>query len=195
MLILTAGCPNKNTKTGPSTATLAPVDSTLVGELSGRVIGEWKNSVTLNNDESAAFSLAVCYMRGEGVEKDEAEAKNYLDLIKDTKNPGIRMFVKRMGIKADEAMVKEWMEKGKAGDVEAMLNVGASYFLGEGVAEDRVQALKWIIGASTRHEFEGAFDTVLGRVGDRLTLQQQGYARRKAQEEGLAIERTDAKSQ
>lgn len=194
LLAFSAGCPQDNTKTGPAKVTLPPVDSALVGEIPMQQIEEWKTAAVLNDDEGAAFSLGVSYLLGESVEKNEAEAKKLLDKLKDAKSPGIRMFVKRLETKADEAMVKKWMDEGKAGDVNAMLNVGVSYFLGEGIGEDRIQALKWITGAASRHEMESAFDLVLGRVGERLTFQQQGFARRKAREEGLETERVPTKS-
>jgi hypothetical protein len=183
-MMFCAGCPKDNTKTGPANPQPSAVDSVLVGEISGRQIADWKNAGVLG-DTGAAFSYAVCVYAGDSVEKDEKEAMKLFEEIKDTKDVGIQKFLKRIEIKADEAKVAEWTEAAKKGDADAMINVAISCFLGEGVKEDRVQAVKWAHAASTHQEHDGVLSSLEGRLGERLSFRQLGYARRLAREEGL----------
>lgn len=186
-LVFCAGCPGGGTKSsGPAEkAKLEPVDNRLIGEISAAQLEEWKMKAVLGELEES-FNWAVCLYIGESVEKDVEGAKKLFGQLKESKDKGVQLFLKRIEIEADEAQVKEWMEKGKGGDDEAMVNVAISYFLGQGIAEDRIQAVKWVYAASTHQEHDGIIGLLEGRLGERLSFRQLGHARRLAREEGLA---------
>jgi len=184
-MLFCAGCPKDNTKTAPANPEPSTADSVLAGEISARQIADWKNAGVLG-DTGAAFSYGVCLYVGDSVEKDEKAAMEVFADIKDTKDVGIQKFLERIEIKADAAKVAEWTEAAKKGDADAMINVAISHFLGEGVKEDRVQAVKWAHAASTHQEHDGVLSSLEGRLGERLSFRQLGYARRLARDEGLA---------
>ena len=186
-LAFCAGCPDAGTKkSGPAEKVkAAPVDSNLIGEISPAQLEEWKMKAVLGELDEA-FNWAVCLYTGESVEKDVKGAEKLFEKLKESKDKGIQLFLKRIAIEPDEAQVKEWMEKGKGGDDEAMVNVAISYFLGQGVAEDRIQAVKWVHAASTHQEHDGVIGLLEGRLGERLSFRQLSHARRLARDEGLA---------
>gem|GEM_PF-3219862 len=186
-LAVACGCPKDNTMTGPADPQPTAVDSVLAGEISGRQIEDWKNAGILG-DTAAAFSYAVCLYAGDSVEKNEEEAMEFFEMLKDTKDVGIQKFMERIKIKADAAKVAEWTEAGKNGDADAMINLAISYFLGEGVEADRIQAVKWAHAASTHQDHDDVLARLEGRLGERLSFRQLGYARRLARDEGLAAE-------
>ncbi len=198
VLALCAGCPKHETKSAPAAPPKAvEVDSALMGEFSTQLLREWKMNAALGEiDES--FNWAVTLYVGASKEDPETAKKEaarlFADLKKNSKDKGIQAFLKHieMDPKPDEAQVKKWMEAGKAGDADAMIHAGIACFLGEGVKEDRIQAVKWLHGASSRQEHDGVLSLLEGRLGERLSFQQQGYARRIAREEGLAIDRAAA---
>ncbi len=45
--------------------------------------------------------------------------------------------------RGDETKAREWYEKAKNGDAEAMFNLGVMYYNGEGVAKDYGKAREW----------------------------------------------------
>lgn len=185
-MMFCAGCPKDTTKSGPANPQPTAVDSILAGEISGQVLKDWEMAAVLG-DPLASFNYGVCLYAGDSVEKDVEKAKEMFENLKDTKDVGMQKFLKRIEIEADAEKVAEWTEAGKKGDTDAMVNLAISYFLGEGVAADRVQAVKWAHAASTRQEHDGVLGTLEGRLGERLSFRQLGAARRMARDEGLAV--------
>ena len=158
----------------------------------------YKKSAEQGN-EKAQFNFALCYAKGEGVEKDLREAakwyrkaaeqgfalaQNMLALCYDTGE----------GVEQDYALAAEWYRKAaEQGYADAQLNLGGCYSSGHGVGQDYTEAVKWYQKAADQDFVAAQF--ILGGCYESGEGVEQDYVQaaewyRKAAEQGneLAIE-------
>jgi hypothetical protein len=104
----------------------------------------------------AQYSLAMKYVNGWGVPKDEKEAVKWLRLAGEQGHDVAQFTVSSMyadgqGVPKDEKEAVKWMRlAAEQGFASAQLSLGAKYYLGTGVPKDNVPAYMWanIAGAN-----------------------------------------------
>jgi uncharacterized protein len=100
-------------------------------------------------DAVAQLDLGTRYARGEGVEKDDAEAAKWLRKAADQNlalaqlNMGV-LYATGRGVPRNNAEAVRWYRKAEEqGLPQAQLNLGLSYDLGLGVTMDKAEADSW----------------------------------------------------
>ncbi len=114
----------------------------------------WLNSCELVDAASFFHYLGSCYLKGNGVEKDEKEAFQWFLKAADQgnaeaqNNVGI-CYLKGDGVEKDEKEAFQWFLKAaEQRDAEAQYNVGACYLKGDGVEKDEKNAFQWFLKAA-----------------------------------------------
>ncbi len=131
---------------------------------------------------AADYAMAVKYMRGSGVAKDEQKALTYLVRAADAGNPQAELamgyyFLKGTGgIKQDSAKAAAFFTKAaEQGNRDAQYNVGLAYVRGEGVAKDLTKAYRWFEQAALQDDTGAQYNVGVmamngeGRTADSLT--------------------------
>jgi TPR repeat protein len=111
-------------------------------------------------DAIAQYKLGRCYLKGEGVAKDEVEAVKWFRVAAD----GGHIFAQYQlgvcygqgqGVAKDEVEAMKWyLKAGDKGDVFAQHDLGRCYAEGLGVAKDEVEAYKWYLLAAAKGKSE-----------------------------------------
>lgn len=94
-------------------------------------------------DAAAQCELAYCYLMGEGIKQDSAQANYWYRKAAEQGNPRAQC---RMGIfcKKNLTQAAEWYRKAAVqGDAFAQFNLGYCYETGKGVEKDLTQAVEW----------------------------------------------------
>ena len=100
-------------------------------------------------DPSAQGNLGLCYLMGDGVGKDVAEAVKWIfKAAEQGDSEGEFMigmcYAKGIGVSLDEAEgVKWWIKSATKGNVKAQYMLWNCYAFGVGVAKDKAESLKW----------------------------------------------------
>lgn len=99
---------------------------------------------------AADYALAVKYMRGDGVQKDEAKAMSYLTKAVEAGNPNAQLGLGYYYLKGTGGIEKDpvkalnlFTQAAEQGNADAQYNVGLAYVRGEGVVKDLAQAYVW----------------------------------------------------
>ncbi len=99
---------------------------------------------------AADYALAVQYMRGDGVQKDEQKAMTYLTRAAAEGNAnaelgmGYHYLQGTAGLQKDAEKAAEFFTRAaKHGNRDAQYNIGLAYVRGEGVAKDLAKAYTW----------------------------------------------------
>ena len=99
---------------------------------------------------AADYALAVKYMRGDGVQKDEAKAMSYLTKAVEAGNPNAQLGLGYYYLKGTGGIQKDpvkalnlFTQAAEQGNPDAQYNVGLAYVRGEGVVKDLAQAYTW----------------------------------------------------
>ena len=104
--------------------------------------------------DMAQYSLGNVYFRGEGVDRDYAEALEWYLKAADQGNVSAQvavgaMYAKGRGTKQDYAEANRWFfSAGNKGNAFAQFNMGTAYENGLGIQADHTQAFKWFLRAA-----------------------------------------------
>ncbi|MCQ2191262.1 MAG: sel1 repeat family protein [Paludibacteraceae bacterium] len=95
------------------------------------------------------INVAICYIRGVGVEKDECKGLQMLSKIakvgnaRAQRNLGV-CYNYGYGVVKDESKAVEWYEKSaEQGNADAQRALGNCYYNGSGVVKDESKAVEW----------------------------------------------------
>eukprot|EP00667_Euglena_gracilis_P014326 EG_transcript_14828 len=99
-----------------------------------------------DTDARCQFVLGMCYMHGEGVVEDEAEAVRLFRLAAGRSHLRAQLalgecYVDGRGVVQDSEAAAQWYRK--AAEADAQQRLGACYANGEGVAKDSKEAVQW----------------------------------------------------
>jgi TPR repeat protein len=106
----------------------------------------------------ADYDLAVKYMRGIGVQKDEAKAMDYLRRASDAGNVhgqlGLGyMYLKGVNVEKDASKAVQLFERAaKQGSIDAQYNLGLAYARGDGATKDLVKSGEWFKKAALQDD-------------------------------------------
>ena len=113
---------------------------------------------------SASRYLSLCYENGYGVEKNEQEARRYLQLAADQGDSEAQRLLAAMSSENEEAIaaakeLNKLIKAANGGDLEAQYQLAGRYAKGEGVEKNEEEAFKWykkaadqdVIGEETRY--------------------------------------------
>src|SRR5260221_345140 len=132
---------------------------------------KWWHKAADQGDAEAQHSLARCYIKGEGVVKNNIEAVKWLRKAADQGHAGAQQYLgacyaKGDGVNKDNVEATKWYRKAaEQGEPTAQSALGARYRLGEGAVKNYVEAYKWLnLAASQRRPWR--------------RVEQQGWAAR-----------------
>ena len=122
---------------------------------------------TENGDAIAQYKLGRCYLKGEGVAKDEVEAVKWFRTAADQGDIFAHYYLGRCYSKG-EGVAKDEVEAAQlyriaadGGHIFAQYHLGVCYGQGQGVAKDEVEAMKWYYKAGDKGDVFAQYD--LGR--------------------------------
>ena len=110
---------------------------------------KWFRKAVEKGDVDAQYNLGKCYLKGEGIAKNEKEGLKYLTkaaeqnhreakwLLQKTRNQSIGLDY------SFEPFSEELVKRAEAGDVKAQLSLGMCYDWGLLVVKDDAQSFKW----------------------------------------------------
>jgi len=110
-------------------------------------------------DADAEYALGMCYMNGNGVQQDNAEATRWFEKATDQR----RVDEVQMRVRQDNANKKLFAEtkiRAEKGDAEAQYNLGGCFANGTGVDKDLVEAMKWYRKAAEQNNVKA--EVVMG---------------------------------
>jgi TPR repeat protein len=129
-------------------------------EVSKEQIEEIRKSAE-QGDAEAQNKLGVCYAKGEGVKKDEAEAVKWYrlaaeqGLAKAQYSLGV-CYAEGEGVKKNSVEAVKWYRKAaEQGDAKAQSRLGTCYYNGQGVVKDGAEAVKWYRKAADQENATG----------------------------------------
>ena len=98
-------------------------------------------------DDMALYGLGLCYLNGEGVQKDEKKAVEYFEKANNSSSREqlINCYLEGIGVEKDEKkafemLVEETSEKNYGGNTDVQYKLGECYFFGKGVESDKQKA-------------------------------------------------------
>jgi len=113
---------------------------------------KWYRKAAEQGHANAQYNLGFCYGNGDGVKKNLQEAIKWIRLAAEQGHEGAKDFLK--DVLGDENNVdfsdsaERYREGAEQGDAEAQFNLGSCYYHGEGIEEDKEEALKWFLKAA-----------------------------------------------
>ena len=152
-------------------------------------------------DAGAQFMLGDCYYRGEGVEKDFAEAVKWYRKAAEQGNANAHSNLAQLmlgvcykngiGVAKDYAEAVKWYRKAaEQGDADAQYMLGGCYRDGEGVEKDFVEAYAWWNLASATQKAPGKSRDILEK---KMSPQQVAAAQARTKELRAIVEAKAAK--
>jgi hypothetical protein len=146
----------------------------------------WKKTSELGSVEGE-FNLALMYLNGEGISKDEAKGIDLLRKAADGGFPAAASRIAPMALMSQAGLkptadVRKWLlTASDAGDELAMFNLGMAYFHEIGGTADYVEAYKWFTLAL---EWDRNKQIIDGRIGlkPKMTAAQISEAERGAKQ-------------
>ena len=108
-------------------------------------------------DSQAEFELGLRYLGGEGIDKDEKKAAEWLLKAANKNHPGAlnamgTLHEEGTGVAKDEKKAFEYFQKGaKYGDAMAQLNLAECYEKGRGVEKNIAESKKWLMTAANQN--------------------------------------------
>jgi hypothetical protein len=109
-----------------------------------------------NGDTTAQMELASRYLYGKGVEKDEAQAVQWLAMAAQSGNSAAQnrlgiMYSNGQGLQRDPTQAVYWYKMAADQNfITAQNNLGIMYAQGNGVEKDNIEAYKWLTLAGQR---------------------------------------------
>ena len=164
LLVLTVPLWRKHEPSAPKTPTAANPDAS-VGDKEKQFL-EFQAKAE-KGDAIAQYKLGRCYLKGEGVAKDEVEAVKWFRIAADQGDIFAhyylgRCYFKGEGVAKDEMEAVKWYRKAAdRGHIFAQYHLGVCYGQGQGVAKDEVEAMKWYHKAGDKGDVFAQYD--LGR--------------------------------
>ncbi|MGY0552130.1 SH3 domain-containing protein [Vreelandella sp. 2A-K22] len=116
-------------------------------------IYEWRQSAE-KGDPRSQFRLATMYEAGEGVPRDESQAKKWLSLSADLGYLPSQLRLAELHLQGisgspDPSAAARWYRRAAdQGDPDAQFRLGIFYLEGYGVEQDDEQAARWLIAAA-----------------------------------------------
>jgi TPR repeat protein len=111
-----------------------------------------------SGDAQAQTALALAYLRGEGVAKDETAAARWADAAARRGDPEAQYLAGSLA-RSDPARAFTWYQRGAAmGNVKAMHNLAIAYAQGQGTPKDATLAVQWFARAAALGYIDSAFD-------------------------------------
>ncbi|OGV66124.1 MAG: hypothetical protein A2283_15270 [Lentisphaerae bacterium RIFOXYA12_FULL_48_11] len=107
-------------------------------------------------DAEAQYNLAVCYYKGDGVEKDPVKALELLMKAAERGNAGAQgglgiIYASGDGVEKNQVKAIEWYTKAAIqGNAVAQSLLAACYATGDGVAKNKAKAVEWYTKAAER---------------------------------------------
>ena len=89
----------------------------------------------------AQYEFGMCFYRGEGVPKDNAEAKKWFRQAQTRGHAGAAEAL--IEIDAPKEKAEEYRKLAEWGDVQAQYQLGMCYYHGAGVPNDKAESVKW----------------------------------------------------
>lgn len=135
---------------------------------------------------SAMYSLAVLYLRGEGVEADDEKAIRWLEKAAKAGLPAAQTLLANLysagrGVPRDDEAAAEWYRKAaNLGDPKGQVALAIMLHTGRGVEVDDVEAAMWLALAE-KSEYEGAGEK-LAVLEDLLGETQRSEAHARAEQ-------------
>ena len=137
-------------------------------------------------DPVAEYTLAQIYAQGDGVPKDDAQARKWLKLAAEHGNPeaeyemGMALREGRDVIQDYDAALKWFIRAAETGNARAQFELGHMYRVGMGVPIDNVKAYMWF-NLSARQGYEDA-DRARVLAARMMTPQEIAQGQRLARE-------------
>ena len=113
--------------------------------------------VAYAGDTAAQLKLALIYLTGDGVSKDDSEALKWLRKAAEQDNPVAErylaeMYFKGRGVPANNAEAAKWLRlAAEQGDAESQHNLSVLYSQGLGVPRNLKQAADWMRKAAEQN--------------------------------------------
>lgn len=158
LLALSVFSSRKHEPSAPETPTSANPDAS-VGDEERKKFLEFQAKAE-QGEAIAQYKLGRCYLKGEGVAKDEVEAAKWYRKAADRGHIFAQYHLgvcygQGQGVAKDEVEAMKWYHMaGDKGDVFAQYELGHCYAEGLGVTKDEVEAYKWYLLAAARGKSE-----------------------------------------
>lgn len=136
---------------------------------------EWARQASEQGDAQAQRNLAVCYSRGDGVEKnDETAAKWYRKAAEQGQAQAqlslARCYYNGTGVAKDPEEAVKWCRKAaEQGDLRALELLARSCALGEGVKKDLEESKKWHRRAILQRQKLSSPEKIIGKADPRCS--------------------------
>jgi TPR repeat protein len=117
-----------------------------------------------SGDAVAQRELALAYLRGQGVPRDETAAARWALAAADAGEPQAQylagsFYRDGIGVARDPARAAAWFARAAAaGELKAMHNLAIAYIQGDGVGRDDAAAASWFAKAAAGGYVDSAFD-------------------------------------
>jgi TPR repeat protein len=142
-----------------------------------------------NNNNKAMLAIAIMYINGDGVKKDQDEALKWFEKAANAKNS--YAYIKLGNIyaaKEDYKNAFKWFEKAaNNGDIKAAYNLGYFYTGGLGVTRDLKKSLQWYEKAAIAGNIDAqlnlGFMYIAGH-GTKVDYKKAAYWIKKAKDTG-----------
>jgi TPR repeat protein len=132
----------------------------------------WFTKAAEQGQVEAQFELGRIYRDGLGTRVDGNAAVSWLEraAAQDTPHALGELYLGHQSVPQDFAVARSWFLRGaQAGNSPSMYNLGVLYALGQGVAQDEIEAFKWL---------ELAADTGVGEDRDKALRARSRLAKR-----------------
>lgn len=127
---------------------------------------EWLTKAATGEMVNAQFQLAELYIEGKLVEQDMVQARFWLEKAAEQNHSKAQLYLANfyfqgIGVTPDLDKAKQLLLKAAEKDAQAQYIIGESYYFGDHVPEDKIEAKKWF-EKSAGNGYERALD-FLGR--------------------------------
>lgn len=152
----------------------------------------WFRKAAAKNDASAQFNIGNIYNRGKAVQQNESEAIKWFTLAANQNEDRAQyeLGVLHMNRK-DFTTGLTWLGKAaESGNSYAQSDLGRAYFLGSGVAENKVEGFKWVFIATeiSHSDYDRELkDAMFEEMNDAQIKEGQSLAIEWLKKHGLAI--------
>jgi TPR repeat protein len=142
------------------------------------------------NDPDAQYEVALMYSTGDGIAKNEPEARKWLERAAEQGHAGAEYELGNVlregrGAVQDYERAAKWTQRAaERGHARAQLALGMMYRTGAGVPADSVKAYTWLNLAAAHGVSEAVVvrDAVLSRLSQQEIVDAQAEARRLSQD-------------
>lgn len=123
---------------------------------------KWLTKAATGGMVNAQFQLAEIYLEGKDVPQDMEQARFWLEKSAEQNHSKAQLYLANfyfqgIGIEPDLDKAKQLLLKAAETDAQAQYIIGESYYFGNHVAEDKIEAKKWFEKAAN-NGYERALD-------------------------------------